>query len=345
MPLAGAWRSDIAFTNIALQDTAFESPEATGRHRESGENHGVNYDIIGDVHGHHDRLVALLKTLGYRETMRAWRHPGRTAVFVGDFIDRGPKQVETLKLVRGMVDTGAALAILGNHELNAISWATRDPEHRREYLRRHDRPGNREQHKAFLDEVAGKPLHAEIVDWFRTLPLWLDLGGIRIVHACWNDDHMDALRPHLGKGATLTDELIVLANRRGHRAFEAVETLCKGIEVPLPQGMSFTDRDGKTRTKARIRWWEQEPRTYRKVALAPQAVLKRIPDVPMPPDPRIRPYAGPPVFFGHYCLTSRPAPLAPRMACVDYNVGDGGELVAYRWHGEPELRATHFIWV
>lgn len=305
----------------------------------------MNYDIFGDVHGHHDKLVALLKTLGYRETMRAWRHPDRTAIFVGDFIDRGPKQVETLKLVRGMVDTGAAMAIMGNHEFNAISWATEDPEHRGKHLRRHDRPGNREQHKAFLDEVAGKPLHREIIGWFKTLPLWLDLGPIRVVHACWNDASMDALRPHLGPGTTLTDELIVCSNRRDHWAHDAVETLCKGLEVSLPQGMSFTDKDGKTRMKARIRWWEQEPRTFRKVALAPPQVLKQIPDVRLPADPRVKVYDGPPVFFGHYWLTSRPAPLAPRVACVDYSVGDGGVLVAYRWDGETELRATHFLWL
>jgi len=305
----------------------------------------LNYDIIGDVHGQHDKLVALLKTLGYRETMRAWRHPDRTAIFVGDLIDRGPKQVDTLKLVRGMVDTGAAMAILGNHEFNAIAWATRDPEHPGEYLRRHGRSGNRRQHQAFLAEVGGKPLHAEIVQWFKTLPLWLDLGGIRVVHACWNEEHMARLRPHLAQGGLLTDELIVRANRKGHWAFEAVETLCKGLEVSLPQGLSFTDRDGKTRTKARIRWWEQEPRTFRKVALAPQAVLKQIPDVRMPADPRVKAYSGPPVFFGHYCLTSRPGPLAPGLACVDYSAGDGGELVAYRWDGEEALRATHFLWV
>ena len=45
-------------------------------------------------------------------TMRAWRHPDRTAIFVGDLIDRGPKQVETVKLVRGTVDTGAELTIM-----------------------------------------------------------------------------------------------------------------------------------------------------------------------------------------------------------------------------------------
>jgi hypothetical protein len=56
--------------------------------------------------------------------------------------------------------------------------------------------------------------------------------------------------------------------------------------------------DGKTRTKARIRWWEQEPRTFRKVALAPQAVLKQIPDVRMPPVPRVKAYPGRRCFSG-----------------------------------------------
>jgi hypothetical protein len=304
----------------------------------------VNYDIIGDIHGQYDKLVALLKTLGYHETMRAWRHPDRTAIFIGDLIDRGPRQVETLKLVRGMVDTGAAMAIMGNHEFNAIAWATEDPEHPGEHLRPRGRPGNRNQHKAFLEEVAGRPLHDEIIQWFKTLPLWLDLGAIRVVHACWNDEYMGALRPYLAKGMTLTEELIVWANRKGHWAFKAVEALCKGLEVDLPTGMAFKDRDGKDRRRVRVRWWEAQPITFRRAALAPAEVLEQIPDSPIPTDRRIGAYSGPPVFFGHYWLTSRPAPMAPQVACVDYSAGDGGPLVAYRWDGEPELRATHFIW-
>ena len=305
----------------------------------------MNYDVIGDVHGQYDKLVALLRTLGYRETMRAWRHPDRAAIFVGDFIDRGPKQVETLKLVRGMVDTGAAMAVMGNHEFNAIAWATRDPEQPTKYLRSHDRPGNRKQHQAFLAEVAGKPLHAEIIAWFKTLPLWLDLGGIRVVHACWNDEHMNQLRPHLDEAETLTDELIVSSSREGHWSFKAVEALCKGLEVSLPHGVSFADRQGKARDRIRVRWWDQGPRTYRKAALAPARVLKQLPEVAMPADPRVKAYSGPPVFCGHYGLTSRPGPLAPRIACVDYNAADDGALVAYRWGGETELRPTHFVWL
>lgn len=66
------------------------------------------YDIIGDIHGHVEALQALLLKLGYRERNGAWRHPERTAIFVGDLIDRGPHQIETVRLVRDMVEAGAA---------------------------------------------------------------------------------------------------------------------------------------------------------------------------------------------------------------------------------------------
>jgi uncharacterized protein YecE (DUF72 family) len=60
------------------------------------------YDIIGDVHGHATELVALLRRLGYAERQGAWRHPDRTAVFVGDLIDYGDEQLSTwAERVRG----------------------------------------------------------------------------------------------------------------------------------------------------------------------------------------------------------------------------------------------------
>ena len=84
------------------------------------------YDIIGDIHGQADKLEALLRTLGYRDTAGAWRHQERQAIFVGDFLDRGPAQVRAIDIARRMVDAGAALAVMGNHELNAIAWHTSD---------------------------------------------------------------------------------------------------------------------------------------------------------------------------------------------------------------------------
>ena len=66
----------------------------------------MGYDIIGDIHGHAAALTALLRKMGYREHGGAWRHPDRMAIFIGDLIDRGPGQVETVRIVRGMTDRG-----------------------------------------------------------------------------------------------------------------------------------------------------------------------------------------------------------------------------------------------
>jgi hypothetical protein len=133
------------------------------------------YDIIGDIHGHADSLVALLRKMGYEERNGTWRHSERLAIFVGDFVDIGPKQVDTVMIAKRMVEADSALAVMGNHELNAIAWYLPDGG---DYLRPHfsARWGakNRQQHSAFLSEVEGSPaLHREIIQWFLTLPLWL----------------------------------------------------------------------------------------------------------------------------------------------------------------------------
>jgi hypothetical protein len=204
----------------------------------------MNFDVIGDVHGQHDKLLSLLSHLGYSEASGAWRHASRTAIFVGDLIDRGPKQLETVQLVRAMVGAGSALCILGNHEFNAIAWVTPDPEHPGKFLRDHHKPGNREQHQAFLDVVEGTHRQKEITDWFKTLPLWLDLPGLRVVHACWHQESMDVLRPVLGANQTLTDDAILLGSRKGHPVYEALEVVCKGPEVALIRAARFGMRSG-----------------------------------------------------------------------------------------------------
>jgi hypothetical protein len=79
------------------------------------------YDIIGDIHGQAFKLESLLDKLGYWNTSGAWRHPGRTAVFGGNLIDRGPHQFRSIELVRRVIEDGAARAVLGKHEFNAIA--------------------------------------------------------------------------------------------------------------------------------------------------------------------------------------------------------------------------------
>ncbi|MEU3249863.1 polynucleotide kinase-phosphatase [Streptomyces sp. NPDC006997] len=71
------------------------------------------FDIIGDVHGCASELEALLGKLGYTDGV----HPdGRTAVFVGDLVDRGPDSPGVLRRVMSMVKSGDALCVTGNHE-------------------------------------------------------------------------------------------------------------------------------------------------------------------------------------------------------------------------------------
>ncbi|OII66775.1 polynucleotide kinase-phosphatase [Streptomyces sp. CC77] len=77
------------------------------------------FDVIGDIHGCASELEALLAKLGYEDG----RHPdGRTAVFVGDLVDRGPDSPGVLRRVMGMVASGDALCVPGNHENKLGRW-------------------------------------------------------------------------------------------------------------------------------------------------------------------------------------------------------------------------------
>ena len=106
--------------------TIERTPSWTDRRDETGP-----FDIIGDVHGCYDELVALLERLGYRWHSVvgsdpggygcAVSHPqGRKAVFVGDLVDRGPGVVNVLKLVMSMTAHGSALCVAGNHESKLV---------------------------------------------------------------------------------------------------------------------------------------------------------------------------------------------------------------------------------
>ncbi|MFD9005469.1 polynucleotide kinase-phosphatase [Streptomyces sp. NPDC059582] len=71
------------------------------------------FDIVGDIHGCASELETLLARLGYKDGV----HPeGRTAVFVGDLVDRGPDSPGVLRRVMSMVGSGNALCVPGNHE-------------------------------------------------------------------------------------------------------------------------------------------------------------------------------------------------------------------------------------
>ena len=81
------------------------------------------FDIIGDIHGCYDELCALFDKLGYsvyKENYTIIPPEGRKAVFLGDLCDRGPNNVEVLRLVMDMVQSGNAYCIAGNHDAKLL---------------------------------------------------------------------------------------------------------------------------------------------------------------------------------------------------------------------------------
>lgn len=110
---------------IVLKDEADIAQLTIGREplwNNRKTDHGP-FDIIGDVHGCYDELVALLRQMGYEvEESTQWAVPpqGRKAVFLGDLVDRGPKVTQVLKLVMNMVREGTALCIPGNHDIKLM---------------------------------------------------------------------------------------------------------------------------------------------------------------------------------------------------------------------------------
>src|SRR5476651_959511 len=127
------------------------------------------YDLIGDIHGHANELEQLLNALGYEKLRGVYRHPERKVIFLGDFIDRGPKCREVLEIVRPMVEEGNALAVMGNHELNAMAYHTEDPVAKGRFLREHiDK--NVHQHRQTVAQLKPRELQSYL-EWFRTLPL------------------------------------------------------------------------------------------------------------------------------------------------------------------------------
>lgn len=301
----------------------------------------AGFDVVGDIHGHADALRRLLEALDYTLRDGVYRHAARTAVFAGDFVDRGPRQREVLRIARAMVEAGAARAVMGNHEFNALAYAT--PDGAGGFLRPRTAK-NRWQHRAFLDQVGdGSNAHAEAVAWFATLPLWLDLGGLRVVHACWHAASQRALVDCLDEGARLTERGLFEVNRRDSAAYAAAEILLKGPELSLPDGGSFRDKDGDRRVKARLRWWDPAATTLRTAALGMEGREADLPDESIPADFLYRDAT--PVLFGHYWMPGEPRILQPHATCLDSCVASDGFLTAYRWSGEPELRADNLVWV
>jgi hypothetical protein len=298
------------------------------------------YDIIPDIHGQAEKLKHRLACLGYGDTGGAWRHPTvtRTAVFLGDFIDRGPENAEVIDIVRRMVDAGSARAVMGNHELNAIRYHTEHPE-TGEPLRERSAK-NTKQHRTFLEEYpVGASKTRNVIDWMRSLPLFLETEEFRAVHACWDESHVYEIKTSASDGI-LDGELHVEVADPRHLLHDAVETTTKGPEFPLPKGYGFHDKDGVKRDYIRAKWWSAKPRTWHDIAMSVPEPNELPPgEPPAGIVERSYPAHAKPVFFGHYWLTGHPVMQAKNALCLDYSAGKDGPLVSYLFiPGDKELQ-------
>jgi hypothetical protein len=308
------------------------------------ENNMKYYDLIGDIHGHADELIKLLLHLGYEETADGYRHESHQVIFLGDFIDRGAhlaQHTKLLHIVMQMVDSGAALAVMGNHEFNALTYHT---EHNGLFLRPHTKK-NTDQHQAFLNEYEHDASSKQrVLDFFYSLPVWLELEGLRVVHACWDAHHIDAFR-QISPSAKLDPALLIEAATKGTAAYDAIERLLKGVEVELPAGVTFADKDKHPRSAVRVQWWKQDAIHLGDVALPLDLNIGDAADLPLASLPESIPFYSEdqrPCFIGHYWLDGTPAPLTSNVACLDYSVAKEGKLVAYRWRGEQTLKKANF---
>lgn len=297
-------------------------------------------DIIGDIHGYCSKLEELLKKMNYEKMNGAWKHPERKVIFVGDYIDRGPEIRETLRLVRNMVEAGAAIALMGNHEYNALAYHT--PDGKGGFLREHV-ADKTHQHSATLAQFYFyRDEWDSFLSWFRQLPIYYENDQLRCVHACWDQEHIDWLKAN--KYNTMTDQLLFDSHNRDKHAYRVIEETLKGKEFDIPEKYQWKDKDGHLRKANRIKWWVKPHGSKWGEFLFNCPDELKVKEFDAIIKVNVYPADAPPVFFGHYWLEDKfPVIQSSNVICVDYSVAKQGALVAYRWSGEGEIDNKHFV--
>jgi hypothetical protein len=297
-------------------------------------------DFIGDIHGHFDALEMLFKKMGYEKKNGMYTHSERFPVFIGDYIDRGKKILETLKLVRSMHENGSALAIMGNHEYNYLCYHLKDE---------NDKPfrENSTKNEEQLDET-NKALselteRESYLSWMASLPITLETENYRAVHAQWNDESAEALKKSEIKKFN-RDGLINLYNNKA--LVKEVDVLLKGLEIKLPESLYYKDHQGHERKESRVKWWKATPGNKFSDVFAsiPEELMDKDISAFKPDYKGFYKETEKPVFFGHYWLRPNDFGLtASNACCVDFSIAKEGLLAAYRFSGESILNSKNLV--
>ena len=312
------------------------------------------YDIVGDVHGCADSLLALLDVLGYskRDGRYQYHDQGRPRqlVFLGDILDRGPQIREAMLIVRELVDSGVARLIMGNHEYYALTYTTpAPPEMAREYLREHT-PRHEWAIKETLEQYANYSSDwQDLLAWLYRLPLFIEFEYFRVIHACWDARQVATFCQQYGESGLIDKNFLVAST--DYQCFEGrfASRALQGPSLLLPKDQVMTGSHGFERRAFRAKYWIEDPQCFGDVEFQPDQLSVALAGHPLSEQQRQHlPYYGPeqkPLFFGHYWQRGRPQPLTPNLACLDYSAVQSGQLVAYRMHQETHLSTDNFVWV
>ena len=247
-------------------------------------------DIIGDIHGEYDALVALLTHLGYDENGK--HADNRRVVFVGDFVDRGHNSTAVLDLAERWINAGRAVAVLGNHEINLLR---NDPKEGSGWFfdekHREDTEKFGDYHRP--DQAARE----KIVKFLSSLPVALERSDLRVIHAAWRADLIEQIRKR--KIGTVQEQFDLLETAvlskleergissdkdeekrthaealknestpppflRAHAEHDEamqmgnpLKVLTSGVERKLPDPSKVFRAGGKWRFVERVAWWDE----------------------------------------------------------------------------------------
>ncbi len=291
------------------------------------------YDIIGDIHGKAQELRQLLTSLGYEDTQGYFRHQHRKAIFVGDFINKGPETQEVLSLVKAMTDYRAALAVVGNHELYLVGYFNKNK--CGNYIREHSAANTTQHEQTFASFEDNETLLMEYIEWIRTLPLYLELDGCRVIHACWHKRSIAYLQRHYPENC-LSDRLLSHLVEHGSSEWDALREILIGNKLHLPEvagGEAF-----------KAKWWALPSNRYTLLATRPdKAKGNPIVAISANADEYRYPKNASPLFFGHYNLPGLPYLTGSNYGCLDFSLPGRSFITAYRWQGEQQLSEEHIV--
>lgn len=146
-------------------------------------------DLVGDVHGCYSELLTLLDNLGYQEIDGVYSHPeGRTVVFIGDLVSRGPLSLPVLDLAMKMRDAGNAFVLRGNNEDKFLKYLKGETSKIRD--------GMQLEILSIPADKVEERLNS-YREFIESLPLYLFWGGTKeepshiFVHAAWKPEIQD----------------------------------------------------------------------------------------------------------------------------------------------------------